>query len=672
MSDMIKKSILIACLATPLVLSGCGGGGGGGAVAANGNGGGAALTSITGVVIDDKIDGALVCLDANANNSCDVGELTATSMNGGVYTLNNVPAADVNARLIAMVDSNTAFLVVNGVQTPFPYPTNVAFATPGGQKDVKGYQNITPLTTLVERVAAKTGASIADAAAIVKQRLRIISGVDILGDYTAVVAGDSIAIKTDKDKLLKVARVSTRVIADNYAAINDAGVTGSTADRFTVSIDQLLNNIESVGDMVDQYTAATLDPYAVAKAAVPTITAASAQQLLNNVAAAAAATPVANTTLLTSLSQGFNYVWSSVFVGTGVPATQASYYINKMKFNGTTGVVSHQSWYTATANNYTAWQGNNYNSWVLDTYAQQNLTLDPVTGVIANATSTVDVLGAQLNANGTITVPRTTGSQQTSSTIRGIALTGQTIASVVNVPEHGAGWQTPFTAVGATFTSPYAQAFDMVETAVTDRYTVWAWNDPAQCAYYGVPYTPTVNCQVMPMMDIYGAVWNAATGTSTPATTLADIIVVNPYANTLDPNLIAATDPYGNVGWGWLPLATSKTATSGKVRYYDFTALTNGIIGTAKPRLIGVATWTKQMMGNTPIIVIQYPAAVQAFYQAQQGFSDTGEFFVASGGYVYSGGIVAAGTVMPSRAFNNAALQDMKSAIGIPGTVGAP
>src|SRR5512143_1954490 len=61
------------------LLAGCGGGGGSGSSAA------IEYETIAGKVIDGAIQGALVCLDTNANGQCDGGEPQARSGTGGAY-----------------------------------------------------------------------------------------------------------------------------------------------------------------------------------------------------------------------------------------------------------------------------------------------------------------------------------------------------------------------------------------------------------------------------------------------------------------------------------------------------------------------------------------------------------------------------------------------------------
>jgi hypothetical protein len=77
---------------TVALLNACGGGGGGGGSA------GSASGSLSGTVIDGYLEGAKVCLDVNSNGTCDSGEPSATTDNGGKYqlALGNINAAGLN------------------------------------------------------------------------------------------------------------------------------------------------------------------------------------------------------------------------------------------------------------------------------------------------------------------------------------------------------------------------------------------------------------------------------------------------------------------------------------------------------------------------------------------------------------------------------------------------
>ena len=52
------------------------------------------LTTLSGVVADGYIQGAIVCLDKNANLLCDTSEIQTTTNNKGEYTLKNVNSDD--------------------------------------------------------------------------------------------------------------------------------------------------------------------------------------------------------------------------------------------------------------------------------------------------------------------------------------------------------------------------------------------------------------------------------------------------------------------------------------------------------------------------------------------------------------------------------------------------
>jgi hypothetical protein len=70
------KALPILSILSLAVFTACGGGGSA-----------SSLTTFSGVVVDGYIEGATVCLDLNANQTCDPGEPRATSKFGGAYSL---------------------------------------------------------------------------------------------------------------------------------------------------------------------------------------------------------------------------------------------------------------------------------------------------------------------------------------------------------------------------------------------------------------------------------------------------------------------------------------------------------------------------------------------------------------------------------------------------------
>lgn len=150
---------------TVLLIAGCGGG----------SDNGPTTTSVTTKVIDGAIRNALVCMDSNTNGTCDAAEPQGRTDNNGSVTL-AIPNADVGRFPLLAVVGTDAVDADNG-------PVTVAFAmsAPADQSAV-----VSPLTTLVQRMVASTGASTADAARSVQETTGITTS--LFQDFTTAAA----------------------------------------------------------------------------------------------------------------------------------------------------------------------------------------------------------------------------------------------------------------------------------------------------------------------------------------------------------------------------------------------------------------------------------------------------------------------------------------------------
>lgn len=138
LSKRLAKSS-IAIVASAVIFTGCGGGGGGSSAPTTTN------TTYSGSVADGYISGATVCLDINANGTCDSTEPTATTDANGGYTISTTATIPAGTKLIASGGTDTY--------------TNQAFTgtliSPIDLKD--GTKNhLNPLTTLVASSTSST------------------------------------------------------------------------------------------------------------------------------------------------------------------------------------------------------------------------------------------------------------------------------------------------------------------------------------------------------------------------------------------------------------------------------------------------------------------------------------------------------------------------------------
>lgn len=176
---------LTVAMAAALSMSGCGGGGG------DSSGGTPpppppATQSISGVVIDGAIQGATVCLDVNANGSCDSGEPVSGATDAqGNYTITGLTTAqlDAGSPLVAVVPA-TAIDADTGV-----VGTAYVMRAPAGKHAV-----ISPITTLVQTGVAQ-GMTQAAAETAVATQLQV-SASSLYNNFTTSSAGDNAALRT--------------------------------------------------------------------------------------------------------------------------------------------------------------------------------------------------------------------------------------------------------------------------------------------------------------------------------------------------------------------------------------------------------------------------------------------------------------------------------------------
>jgi len=156
--------------ATLIGLSACGGGGGGTAAATP------ASTTVALTVMDGLIQGATVCLDMNANGSCDASEPQGTSGADGKVSF-SVPNTDVGKYPVLAVVGPGA-IDMDNPGTPITAATAYTLTAPADQTAV-----VSPLTTLVQQLVTSQGLSTTDAAATVQSQVGL--GSSPLANYVA-------------------------------------------------------------------------------------------------------------------------------------------------------------------------------------------------------------------------------------------------------------------------------------------------------------------------------------------------------------------------------------------------------------------------------------------------------------------------------------------------------
>lgn len=229
---------LLAVVLSTCVLVACGGGGGstsstnGDLLPVAGPGGSPTLTALSGKVIDGYIEGATVCLDLNANQTCDNGEPSATSKADGSYSLDitGLTSDKIKAAHLLTVVPLTAFDAddtVGGVKKTLAQAGKAAFSLMAPASAFVSADGttiasavISPLTTMVSHdMIAGNGKPLAAAEAAVRLNMGMAIDTDLKQDF---VANKNIALHNQ-------AKVVAAVIGEVTKAAQLA--TGGISDR---------------------------------------------------------------------------------------------------------------------------------------------------------------------------------------------------------------------------------------------------------------------------------------------------------------------------------------------------------------------------------------------------------------------------------------------------------
>ena len=255
MGMAIKKSIISFGLIA--VLAGCiDSGGDDEADEESGGASGAERISFTGLVADGYLDGATVCLDINENKECDANDPTATSGEGGAFSITDATQAqrDQFPLLVEVVVGTTIDEDNAGVALTKP----LTLTAPAG------YGFISPLSTMVQNEVE--GGSTASAAEEAVQA-KLGTTLDLDSDYIEGKASGSNA--EEYEQLHQVAQVTARVISDNMETLADAAAENNISldDLISAIVDEVFDALDEIATEVEEIAAddnQTFDPDAVA------------------------------------------------------------------------------------------------------------------------------------------------------------------------------------------------------------------------------------------------------------------------------------------------------------------------------------------------------------------------------------------------------------------------
>ena len=167
---------------------------------------GKTTTEYSGKVIDGYVSGAKVCIDANANNACDAGEVSTTTDLQGAYSLLTTAVGN----LVASGGTNTDTLKPNDLILSAPSDLDY------GSSNIR---QITPLTTMaatLKQAADKTeraGGPVksSDLAALIKEGFGLTGNFDLFRFDPIARANNTALSDADRELALNVHRAGVQV-----------------------------------------------------------------------------------------------------------------------------------------------------------------------------------------------------------------------------------------------------------------------------------------------------------------------------------------------------------------------------------------------------------------------------------------------------------------------------
>ncbi|MDX8383382.1 MAG: hypothetical protein R8M45_04815 [Ghiorsea sp.] len=208
--------------------------------------------SLTGVVVDGHIKGAIAFVDRDNDGAHDADEPSGVTDADGRYTLNDLQEGDEHFSIVVSIpvgatdsDTNTPIDKAYIMTTPAP-----------GKLD--GDIVVSPITTMIKTMMDNTpGADKYSAANAVRTKLGVSNAnLDMFSDY--VVGKTAGTDSADFKKLHKIAQVVARAVAsqmvDVEAAAKQADVNVTLADVIALITNQVVNQLTAIESEVAKAT----------------------------------------------------------------------------------------------------------------------------------------------------------------------------------------------------------------------------------------------------------------------------------------------------------------------------------------------------------------------------------------------------------------------------------
>ena len=172
--------------------------------------------NISGRVADGYIKGASVCVDMNDSNTCDEGEPTAVTGDGGAYDL-TLPVGAEDKAIVASIPATAI-----DEDTGEPIGKALVFSAPADKPEF-----VSPITTLVHhQLRSNPSLSVDDAEAAVKLELGVSDeNISLFDDFVAGANNANTETKDEFRYLHDTARVVTSMMKDIETQVGQAAVS---------------------------------------------------------------------------------------------------------------------------------------------------------------------------------------------------------------------------------------------------------------------------------------------------------------------------------------------------------------------------------------------------------------------------------------------------------------
>ncbi len=565
--------------------------------------------TVNGKVADGYLVGALACLDLNANKACDSNEPQATSVNGGVYSIELPDGVDANAYSMVVEVPANAIDEDTGVAVGGDY----VLSAPAGKPEF-----VSPITTIIQtQMETNPGLSAADAESTVKDLLGYSTdaSVDLFVDYVEAKADTSDSNAPEYERIHKIAQVTARALEANYSQVESAAVDAALnldevkEELARIIVKEVIKELAAISNAVDN-AGEQFDADTVANEVDVTV---DSTNIANAVTEEENLSAAVVTTMRSILEGGVNWVESDEQQRGDLPDV----FYGRVGINAAGDAISDSEYrYDRQTASFVTDADENY---IDITLSSSGWSMDADVG-----------LSFSENADGSAMLSSPLEGQ---INVRGssVDISGKPIGDFIN--EKQAAWDSaiPASAVFSAGSIGYRWTF----TQVTDLYQLEHWGDEGD----GLCYQDASGVAVL-AADM-GGNCNTVRGfrTDGPARNLAEL--VHPAGST---EFYSSANIGDNIG---VQLVGDVTADSGTTRF----VASDGSISQQ-------GNWTKQIVAGVTMLVVPVPSA---FTDQLWDDEHAKLIFAVHNGFVRRGGLVPAGQVDVEDEwnFNDSAMQDI-------------